>query len=325
MGALSAWFMTSGEAGFRTQARGLAMAVAGEARELVVGLKPPWRALPGAWAAPFALANLSRESDRPTPPWPDLLISCGRRTTALSIAIRRASRGRTVTVHVQNPLTAVSAFDLVIAMEHDQVSGPNVISAPTALHDVTPDRLAAAGEAWRARLARPGRPLIGVMLGGTTRHHPFETAEAQVLIDRLQAVRRATGAALAVTPSRRTPVAARALFEEALAGDPDAYLWDLQGDNPYRGILALSDRLVVTSDSVSMISEALATPHPVEVFGPDGGRRHAAFLHGLLAKGLVRRFLGDPVPPPAGGPIDATEAAAAAVRSLLQARRTGVG
>ncbi len=325
MGRLNAWYMTSGEAGFRTQARGLATTVAGGSRELIVGLRPPFRALPGAWAAPFALAGLAKDSDRPAPPWPDLLISCGRRTTALAIAIRRASRGQTLAVHVQNPLTTVSAFDLVVAMDHDHVSGPNVLSVPTALHDVTPARLAAAGEAWRERLIRPDRPLIGVLLGGTTRHHPFEAAEAAVLIERLQSVRRATGAALAVTPSRRTPRDVRDLFAAALAGDPDAFLWDLHGDNPYLGILALADRLVVTSDSVSMISEALATPHPVEVFGPDGGRRHAEFLGGLIAKGLVRRFEGDPAPPPTGGPIDATEIAARAVRALLQARNTVSG
>lgn len=326
MGEIRAWFMTSGEAGFRTQARGLATRVAGEARELVVGLRSPWSALPGAWAAPFAfLLGLDPGGDRPAPPWPDLLISCGRRSTALSIAVRRASRGATVTVHVQNPLTALSAFDLVVAMDHDHVAGRNVISAPTALHDVTPARLAAAGQAWRARLVRPGRPLVGVLLGGTTRRHPFEAEEVQLLIDRLQAVRQATGAALAVTPSRRTPEAVRGLFAQALAGDPDAFLWDLQGDNPYLGILALADRLVATSDSVSMISEALATGHPVEVFGPDGGRRHAEFLNGLVAKDYVRRFTGDPVPPVSAGPLDATETAAQAVRALLQSRATGVG
>ena len=325
MAALNTWYMTSGEAGFRTQARGLASALSDAPRELVVDLKSPWRALPGRWAAPFALGGLASGADRPAPPWPDLLVTCGRRTTALSIAIRRASRGATLTVHVQNPLTAVSDFDLVVAMDHDHVSGPNVLSVPTALHDVTPRRLAEAGALWRPRLTRPGRPLIGVMLGGTTRHHPFEAAEAAQLIDYLGRVRRTTGAALAVTPSRRTPDAVRAQFAEALAGDPDAYLWDLQGDNPYRGILASADRLVVTSDSVSMISEALATPSPVEVFGPDGGRRHAEFLKGLIGKGLVRRFAGDPVPPPAGGPIDATAQAAEAARALIYARTTGSG
>ncbi len=69
-----------------------------------------------------------------------------------------------------------------------------------------------------------------------------------------------------------------------------------------------------------MISEALATPNPVEVFGPDGGRRHAKFLHGLVDKGLVRPFTGERLPPSPGGPIDSTEIAAQAARALIAAR-----
>jgi hypothetical protein len=67
-------------------------------------------------------------------------------------------------------------------------------------------------------------------------------------------------------------------------------MWDGDGPNPYLGLLALSDRLVVTSDSVSMISEALATPRPVDVFDLDAGRRHRAFLERLIERRMVRRF-----------------------------------
>jgi mitochondrial fission protein ELM1 len=318
MRKLDVWFMTTGEAGYRTQARGLARAIAPDARELVIGLRPPWRWLPGA-LAPFALAGLDPARDRPAPPWPDLLVTCGRRAATVSIAIRRASSGRTLTAHVQNPLTDLAAFDLVVAAAHDEISGPNVISLPTALHDVTPERLAAAAEAWRARLAPDGRPLLGVLLGGSTRRAPFTAARADLLLAGLARVRAASGARLAVTPSRRTPEAVRARISQALAGDPDAYVWDLDGDNPYLGILALSARLVVTGDSVSMVSEALATPAGVEIFG-GGGRRQDAFIDGLIDRKLARGFEGDPAPPPAHAPVDATGEAVQAVRRLLAAQ-----
>jgi len=175
---------------------------------------------------------------------------------------------------------------------------------------------------WRDRLTRPGRPLVGVVLGGANKHQPFTVEAAAPLIDGLDRLGKATGAVLAITPSRRTPDEVKAAFAARFGGDPDVFLWDMQDDNPYLGILALSDRLVATSDSVSMISEALATPHPVEVFGPDGGERHARFLRGLLDKGLVRRFTGDAVAGAAGGPADATEMAAQAVRGLLAGRAT---
>jgi len=319
MAPLTVWYMTTGEAGFRTQARGLAKALSETPRELVVDLRVPWRGLPGRWA-PFPMAGMTKDSDRLAPPWPDVLISCGRRAAALSIAVRRLSRGRTLTVHVQNPLTAVSAFDLVAPMVHDRVKGANVLAVASALHDITPAVLAQAAEAWRERLTEPGRPLIGVMLGGATRSHPFEASEAARFADQLSDLIGQSGARLAVTPSRRTPAPIRALFEARFADNPDAFVWTMEGDNPYRGILALSDRLVVTSDSVSMISEALATSHPVEVFGPNGGRRHTEFLQGVIAQGLVRRFTGALEPGPQRAPLNATETVATAVLDLVQAR-----
>ena len=316
---LTAWFMTTGEAGFRTQARGLAGRIAGDARELTVDLARPWRFLP-AGLIPSPLNRLSAASDRPAPPWPDLLVSCSRRAAAVAVAVKRASGGRTLTIHVQNPLIDPRAFDLVVAMDHDGLVGPNVLSVPTALHDVTPARLGEAAKLWRKRLFKRGRPLVGVVLGGSNKHQLFTLKLAGELMDGLQQLRRETGAGLAITPSRRTPDEIKAAFEARFAGDPDVFCWDTRGDNPYLGILALSDRLVVTSDSVSMISEALATPNPVEVFGPDGGRRHAKFLHGLVDKGLVRPFTGERLPPSPGGPIDSTEIAAQAAKALILAR-----
>ena len=55
-----------------------------------------------------------------------------------------------------------------------------------------------------------------------------------------------------------------ALIREALR-PVGGWVWDFTGENPYFGILALADMLVVTQDSVSMISEAAATAVPVTV------------------------------------------------------------
>jgi uncharacterized protein len=310
MREITAWAVTTGEDGMRTQARGLAQAVA--ARVIEKTTPPRW---------PWSPRGETRDSFEA--PWPDVLITCGRRSTALSVALRKASGGRIVTVHIQDPRTSPAAFDLVVAMEHDRIAaGPNVIKVATALHDLTLEKLAAAAALWRDRFEALGRPLVGVAIGGTTRGNVFTLEHGQELIDALKRLRRGAGASLAITPSRRTPPAVNALLQEAFGDDPRVLLWDLAGENPYRGILALADRLVVTGDSVSMVSEALSTPHPVEVFDLRFAR-YAAFLEGLFERGLARRFEGSLAPPPPTDPVNATIDAAQAVRNLLQAR-TGV-
>jgi mitochondrial fission protein ELM1 len=315
------WAVTTGAAGMRTQARGLAEAIAdGPVFEKIVGVRAPWTLFPGA-LAPFPLMSLDPAKDRLEPPWPDVLVSCGRKSAIPSIGVRRASRGRTLTVHVQDPLTDPRAFDLVVAMPHDRVSGPNVLKVPTALHDLTPDKLAKAAEVWRVGFTALGRPLIGVIIGGSTRQYAFSLEHGRRLVVLLRSLQKETGAGLAITPSPRTPPEVRALLHTAFAGDPRVFVWDRAGPNPYHGILALADRLVVTSDSLSMVSEAIASGHPVEVFdlGKAAGR-HADFLRDTLDSGLARRFEGEATPPVPPQAMDATRQAADAVGALLRER-----
>jgi hypothetical protein len=213
-------------------------------------------------------------------------------------------------------------FDLVVALAHDAIrAGPRVLKTITAMHDVTAADLAIAAQQWKERLAPLGRPLVGAMIGGPTRRSAFATADAHALAESLAVIRQ-EGFGLAITPSRRTPRAVRAILEAAFAGDDRVFIWNVEGANPYRGILASADRLVVTGDSVSMVSEAIATGAPVEVFDLGQGR-HRVFLDTLVERGVASR-LGQPAGRPRARPgYDATLEVSAVVRRLLQAR-TGV-
>jgi mitochondrial fission protein ELM1 len=315
--ALTCWWITNGAAGFRTQARGLAEAVFPGAVEKTVDVRAPWSLAPPAlW--PLTLKGLDPNKDRLEPPWPDVVVSCGRKAAKAAIAIKRASGGRTLAVHIQDPLAPLGAFDLVIPMRHDPVAeGPNVVPIDLALHDVTPEVLAQAAEAWRGRFEALPRPLTGVLLGGSTKRHPFTVEQGRALVERLKALRPEGG--LAITPSRRTPVEVKAVLRDAFERDPGVFLWDETGDNPYRGILALSDRIAATGDSVSMVSEAVGTGRPVAVFDLGGGQRHQRFIRNLVERKIVSLLDGGPFV--AGTGLNSTPEAAAALRRLIERRQ----
>ena len=58
-------------------------------------------------------------------------------------------------------------------------------------------------------------------------------------------------------------------------------------------MLALADAIVVTADSVSMVSEAVATDAPVLLAElPGASRRIGAFTEGLIQDRRVRPFAG---------------------------------
>src|SRR4051812_42689398 len=159
------WVLTTGKAGMRSQALGLAAAVGLTVEEKRIAVRQPWSWLP-AGLLPMPLAALDPTSDRLAPPWPRVVVACGRRSIGPALAVKRLSKGRTIAAYVQNPEWGLRKFDLIAAMPHDGVRGDKVVEVPTALHNVSPQRLAEAGEKWKARLASDGRPLLGVLVGG---------------------------------------------------------------------------------------------------------------------------------------------------------------
>jgi mitochondrial fission protein ELM1 len=298
-------------AGLQAQALGLAEAAGLAPRLAVLTPVPPWCWMaPRFWPAPLAATGL------PPPPEP-LLIGCGGVAAAVGAALRRRTRNRErLVVQVQNPRMDLRRFDLVVANRHDAIAGPNVIVTRTALHRATAARLAAARAEWTPRLAHLPRPLVAVLVGGSNGRFRLEAAEAAALAAALAGMMRQDGAGVALTPSRRTAPAAVAALRTTLQ-PLGGWIWDGAGDNPYYGLLAVADAIVATIDSVSMISEAVATAAPVLVADlPGRSRRIARFMAGLQGDGRVRRFTGR-LEMWHTHPLDDTQAAADEMRHRL--------
>ncbi len=276
--------LTEGYAGLEAQAMGLAERAGIAAEPRVLAASSPWRWIPArSWPAP--LAAVGGLADLPD----GLVLTVGGTGAAVGAALRRY--GRRV-VQIQNPRMRLDRFDLVVANRHDEIDGPNVLLSRTALHRVTPAVLAEARLRWMPRFAHLPRPLVAVLVGGSNGRFRLGVPEAEALADGLAGLVRADRAGLAVTPSRRTGEAVRAVLERRLSPS-GAYLWDMTGDNPYLGLLACADAVVATADSVSMVSEAAATTVPVAVVPlPGRSRRIGLFLQELVDAGRIRIFNG---------------------------------
>jgi len=285
------WAMHDGRIGIANQVIGLTEAVGLPFVEKICTTRFPWSHLPQSlWSDPAR--GLAAGSDPVAPPWPDLLITAGRECAAIAAAVKRASGGHCFLVQIQDPRVGRRAFDLMVVPTHDPVRGDKVIVTRGAVHRVTPERLAAAASRFAAAFAHLPHPRVAVLIGGQNRVYRFGIDQLGRIADQLAALARRHGASLLVTPSRRTGQAGEALLRERLAGLPAA-IWDGTGENPYFAYLALADAIVVTEDSVSMVTEAAATGKPVHVIGLAGGsRKFREFHHDMRAAGITRRFDG---------------------------------
>ena len=183
-------------------------------------------------------------------------------------------------------------FDVVIVPAHDKLRGRNVLVTQGAIHHVSTQKLMNAAGHFRPLFASLPRPLISVLVGGKNRNQNFSKSSALDFAKKLLAAGTSTGGGLAITFSRRTGTENEAILRIQLSGIP-SYFWDGQGENPYFGLLALADVIIVTSDSVSMISEACSTGMPVYIYElPHGGRRHKQFYESLIKNTTARLFSG---------------------------------
>jgi mitochondrial fission protein ELM1 len=310
------WIVTDGKAGMTSQCLGLAEALGLKPIVKRVRLRTPWRDLTPYFRLGGRM-QFTSGSDRLAPPWPDVLIATGRHSVAASILVRQLSRGFTRTVQLQNPVIAPRHFDLVVTPRHDNLSGANVVVTRGALHRVTPALLKQGADQLGWRLQHLKRPYVSVLIGGSNSVYKLDEHTMRSLVSRLTASARAIKGSLLVTPSRRTGQENIDILRDGLVGTPH-YIWLGQGDNPFFGFLGLADFIVVTADSVNMVSEAASTGKPVYVAKLPGGSPKFNDFHQRLVDDGVARFFEDRLEPYTYTPLDDVAMVAAKVRTLLR-------
>lgn len=316
--------MTDGAAGHESQAVAVAEAVGLPFSLRRVRVRGSMGLLPPALQIHLPARTLlgAVDSSAPLePPWPRLIISSGGRSVPVALAIKRLSDPPAFALHIHDPKVRPGLFDLVAAHIHDRLAGDNVITTLGAVHSVTPERLTREMAAFAARIDPLPHPRIAVLLGGDSRAFSFGPTGAAKFGRELAELARKEGASLLVTPSPRTgPEPLAALLAE-IEGVPHL-AWNGTGANPYFAFLGYADVIVVTQDSINMVTEAAGTGKPVYVRSlPGFSRRQARFHVVMRERGVTRPFDGT-LATWSYAPVNDTEAVAAPIRRALGLGRT---
>lgn len=282
--SLTCWVITEGLKGTENQCIGVAEALRLEPRVIQVRLKQPWRSL-----SPYlGFEHGAIFTPRLEQPWPDILISSGRKAIAVARYIRKASAGRTFCAHLQDPRISPTQFDLVALPAHDPTRGENVITTLGAANRITENVLDDAREEF-LQFQDIKKPRVAVLIGGNSKSHALSPDAMENLCEQLKAL----DAGLMITASRRTGEKNLQILQDRFAGT-EAYIWDGAGNNPYFAILAWANYILVTEDSVSMTSDAATTGKPVHIIPMDGGSKRLNRFHDNMSDaGITRIFDGN--------------------------------
>lgn len=306
------WAVIGDKLGDNAQIRTVAQALPWPVEEKPQVFWPPFRK-GKPWFLPSRY-HIDRKRSAPLePPWPDLVLTIGRRPAMAALWIRRQSGGRTRVAIFGPPKGYDREFDLVIVpAQYRTPDDPKIVRLELPLIPVNFDAVDAAGAQWADRLAHLPRPITAVLVGGATQPFVFDAEVAKAMLAAIVEQTRGEGS-LYITTSRRTQPEAAAALQAALPANATLFRWQadtVAAANPYLGLLAHADRFVVTGDSVSMLVEVARLGRPLAIFalpehgfalrrdGAEKGRDITAIHRVLYARGAAVP-LGTPWLPPA--------------------------
>ncbi|MDE0316071.1 MAG: ELM1/GtrOC1 family putative glycosyltransferase [Candidatus Poribacteria bacterium] len=202
----------------------------------------------------------------------DVVLSTGSSVAAVNLLLGKTLNTRTVTCRRPSPV-GIRHFDLAILpmLSWEKAKGrDNVCKTIGVPNPIAPDTLNTLRTQLLQKLNLSDCPRIGLLVGGTDQHETITIDDAKHLSKICWTVAEKMNAQISVTTSRRTPSDVTKHLKSQLEHldlcpmfiEPDT---SSELDDPYQAILVLSDLLIVTADSFSMVCEAASSGRKVIV------------------------------------------------------------
>ncbi len=173
-------------------------------------------------------------------------------------------------------------------------TAPNDLRMDVIPTKITPEIVHQAAADWADR---PGGRLWAMLIGGRSRSHDFQDSDWENLARGMAQLAEHEGIRWLVTTSRRSGKELESRLRGLLPPDivADAVWWCHQPEKKLAAYLGAAEVNWVTQDSVSMVTEAVATDKPVLVIQPAATTFPvSSFMPGYLANleslGLISRL-----------------------------------
>lgn len=271
------WIFSDSIAGHELQSVALSKKLTDEIELYHCGIRQPWLSFAPRLLPRFG-RNIIWENKIPDTSNPaEIIVTCGRRMAAVGKYYKNLCNAR----HIQIlcPGDNPQNYDILICPEHDRLKGgSNTIKIKGSLHNISVKSL------MNMQCTEKDSNSVSLLLGNPGNKF-FKNIKALAL----QVQEYFPKNKLRICASRRTPQQYYKPIREAF--NFAEYIWfnENDGNNPYMNLLACSSVLIVTADSVNMISEACATNKSVIIIGTDYvSPKHQRFIHSL--KGRVSKF-----------------------------------
>ena len=254
---LKGLLLTEGFHGMISQAEGLAKALDIDFFHEKIELNNFWKFIPPKFT-PIKKFVFNNEIKKDF----DVIISCGRKSVVPSIFLKKNSPKKIFNIHIQNPKISLENFDIVVAPKHDEIKGKNVISTRGAIHYLTLEEINQNKDYLGNKIDR-SKDVLALIIGGPNKYYQYTKKNIQKIFSLINENIIKQNLQLIVIPSMRTPIETIELAKNYFGSEH--LVIDNVDKKAYLSALSLSNFIVVTCDSSSMISESALTGKPIYV------------------------------------------------------------
>ena len=282
---LKALLLTQGMHGMVSQVEGLAKALGLSYKHQKIELKSFWNLIPPK-ISPIS-ENLVKNKfvcDC------KIIISCGRKSVIPSIALKKRLGNQIFNIHIQDPKVSFEHFDLIVSPEHDRLRGENIINTTGAIHYLTKKEINDNSKYLGIEKDKR-KELVAFIIGGPNKYYNYSEKQIHELFNKVKTLFTPDKFKIIVIPSYRTPENILKIAFNTFS--INHHVVKNIDKKAYLSALAISNYIVVTCDSTSMISEAAITGKPVYIammksFKPTG--RFKKFYSQLRDLGITREL-----------------------------------
>ena len=290
MAKLKGILLTEGMHGMISQVEGLAKALDIDFTHHKVELNHFWKLIPPSFS-PISQGVFKKINHNNF----DVIISCGRKSVIPSIYLKKISNKKVLNIHIQDPKVALNHFNFIVAPEHDDIKGQNVISTKGAIHYLTEDEINENKDYLNSSIKKDNRKIWTLILGGPTKYYDYSTKNMKHIFTTLYKLLKKHDFQIIIIPSIRTPINTIHYAKEFF-GDNHTIIMDVD-KKAYLSALAISENIIVTCDSSSMISEAALTGKPIYIANilPKKNDKRFQKFRNLFRELNITRILGEEI------------------------------
>lgn len=237
--------------------------------------------------------------------YPKIIIGAGRKSANFSCLIKNQAKLKNIkiaNIHIMNPQMNFKFFDLVILPNHDKANFDynNIIRINGAINNINSTTLEQAlikfqQTPFYQKIDLQAQNKIALLIGGSSKNSVFETKSMQNLIEHSCKIAKNMSAQLLILNSRRTSDQLNKVIRSSLDGNYcffDCNDKNFNHHNPYLAILAIADFVIITGDSISMISESLNSGKNIYIFDEKkiSTKKHRLFHQYLFKNKFANKF-----------------------------------